>query len=81
MSIAVEIRKQPRLHNGRLIKVGQIVKLPNPLALALKAKGYAVEPQESKGREFAEHRALARAEAREARAASKKAEAKKKADK
>lgn len=46
MSLLVEIRKQPRIVNGEVVKVGESCRLPNPLAIALENKGLVAWPSE-----------------------------------
>ena len=46
MSLFVEIRKQDRIVDGKLAKVGENVYLPNSLALHLEKNGLVAWPQE-----------------------------------
>lgn len=72
MSMLVEISEQPRMHNGRIIKIGETVKLPNSMAIAMLKKGYAVKPTTAQQKASAEQRSKAKAEGKAARAQKKK---------
>lgn len=73
MSMLVEISEQPRMHNGRIVKVGQCIKLPNSMALAMLKKGHAVKPTTAQQKTSSEQRSKAKAEGKVARAQKKKA--------
>lgn len=46
MSMLVEVRKRPRVVDGKLVKVGDSCHLPNSLAVALEDKGMVGWPTE-----------------------------------
>lgn len=72
MSMLVEISEEPRMHNGRIIKIGQCVKLPNSMALAMIKKGMAVKPSPVQQKVAAETRSKAKSDGKAARAQKKR---------
>ncbi len=72
MSMLVEISETNRMHNGRIVKIGQCVKLPNSMALAMLKRGHAVKPTAAAQKTSGEQRSKAKAEGKAARAQKKK---------
>jgi len=72
MSMLVEISEQPRMHNGRIAKIGECVKLPNSMALAMLKNGRATKPTTVQQKASSERRGKAKAEGKAARAQKKK---------
>lgn len=68
MSLLVEIRRQPRIVNGELVKVGDACRLPNALALALEKNGLVAWPSEKVSLKAAEVKVEKRAKADKAKA-------------
>ncbi len=67
MSMLVQVSEVDRMHNGRLVKAGELVKLPNSMALAMLKKNRATKPTDAQYKEFAETRSLNKAAAAERR--------------
>jgi hypothetical protein len=73
MALLVEIRKEDRVVNGKLVEVGNVCYLPNSLALHLERTGYVAWPQEKDAFKAGKEKSLKRAEAKaKAEAAEKK---------
>lgn len=72
MSMLVKVSEEPRMHNGRIAKVGELIKLPNSMALAMLKKGLAEKPTEAQQKTSAERRSRAKTEGKAARAQKKK---------
>ena len=75
MSLYVEVRKEDRIVNGELVKVGDCCYLPNSLALHLEKNGLVAWPQEKAALAAGKAKSLKRkasAEKAEERAANEK---------
>lgn len=70
MSLLVEIRKEQRVVNGAVVKVGETCRLPNALALALEKVGLCAHADGAAQLKAAEAKGIRKA----ARKAKKKSE-------
>ncbi len=75
MALLVEIRKQDRIVDGKLAKVGENVYLPNSLAVHLEKTSFAAWPQEKAAM------AAGKAKSAKRKASAEKAEAREAAEK